>query len=95
MSAIHRRVDAAAHRGPVHFRGGRHVRRCDSCVWSPGREGPDDRSPPHRKRRRHRVALGPRVSLLVDYNRSPDVAEARRRIPRLEAEGLEWIEEPV
>ncbi len=42
-----------------------------------------------------RSAVGPKVAILVDYNQSLDVAEARRRVSRLGQEGLEWIEEPV
>ncbi|MES2999751.1 MAG: enolase C-terminal domain-like protein [Pseudomonadota bacterium] len=42
-----------------------------------------------------RSAVGPDVAIMVDYNQSLDVAEAERRVRALDAEGLEWIEEPV
>jgi mandelate racemase len=42
-----------------------------------------------------RAAVGPDVSLMVDYNQSLDPVEAECRLRALEAEGLAWIEEPV
>jgi mandelate racemase len=42
-----------------------------------------------------RSAVGPDVSLMVDYNQSLDPAEAAARLRVLDDEGLAWIEEPV
>jgi mandelate racemase len=42
-----------------------------------------------------RRAVGPAVALMGDYNQSLTVPEAVRRARALDAEGLEWIEEPV
>lgn len=42
-----------------------------------------------------RAAVGPGVALMVDYNQSLDPAEAATRLQALDAEGLDWIEEPV
>jgi mandelate racemase len=42
-----------------------------------------------------RKLLGPDVALMLDFNQSLDVAEARRRITRLAPYDLTWIEEPV
>jgi mandelate racemase len=42
-----------------------------------------------------RSAVGPKVTLMVDYNQSLTVPEARTRLARLDAEGLGWVEEPV
>lgn len=42
-----------------------------------------------------RAAAGDDVALMVDYNQSLTVAEALRRLERLDAEGLAWVEEPV
>lgn len=42
-----------------------------------------------------RTAVGLSVGIMVDYNQSLSVAEAKARIARLEDEGLGWIEEPV
>lgn len=42
-----------------------------------------------------RKMIGPEVRLMVDYNQSLDVLEARRRIERLSEFGLDWVEEPV
>lgn len=42
-----------------------------------------------------RQALGNAIALMVDYNQSLDAAEAMVRCRALDAEGLEWIEEPV
>ncbi|HEV2674223.1 MAG TPA: enolase C-terminal domain-like protein [Aliidongia sp.] len=42
-----------------------------------------------------RSMIGPEVALMVDYNQSLDPPEARRRIDRLAAFDLTWVEEPV
>ena len=42
-----------------------------------------------------RSAVGPEVAVMVDYNQSLTAVEARRRVTRLDAEGLGWVEEPV
>jgi mandelate racemase len=42
-----------------------------------------------------RSLLGPDIALMVDYNQSLDPSEASRRIDRLAAYDLHWIEEPV
>jgi mandelate racemase len=42
-----------------------------------------------------RSAVGPGIAVMVDYNQSLTVAEAKRRIARLEEQGLGWVEEPV
>jgi mandelate racemase len=42
-----------------------------------------------------RSAVGPDIAVMVDYNQSLTVAEAKLRIARLEGEGLAWVEEPV
>ena len=42
-----------------------------------------------------RKAVGPNVELMVDYNQSLTVDEARARIHALESEGLTWVEEPI
>jgi mandelate racemase len=42
-----------------------------------------------------RDLIGPDVALMLDYNQSLDPAEATRRIARLAAYDLHWIEEPV
>ena len=42
-----------------------------------------------------RDAVGPNVELMVDYNQSLSVDEARTRLHTLESEGLAWVEEPV
>jgi mandelate racemase len=42
-----------------------------------------------------RRALGDGAALMVDYNQSLSAPEAMRRCCALDAEGLEWIEEPV
>jgi len=42
-----------------------------------------------------REAIGPTARLMVDYNQSLDVAEARRRIAALARFDLDWVEEPV
>jgi mandelate racemase len=42
-----------------------------------------------------RQAVGPSVRLMSDYNQNLAVPEAVRRASALDAEGLEWIEEPV
>jgi mandelate racemase len=42
-----------------------------------------------------RALIGPDVALMLDYNQSLDPAEASRRIERLAAYDLHWIEEPV
>ena len=39
--------------------------------------------------------LGPDIALMLDFNQSLDPAEASRRIDRLAAYDLHWIEEPV
>jgi mandelate racemase len=44
---------------------------------------------------RLREVAGDGVRLMVDYNQSLSVAEALRRLERLDAEGLAWVEEPV
>jgi mandelate racemase len=42
-----------------------------------------------------RKLLGPDVALMLDFNQSLNVAEAKRRITRLAPYDLTWIEEPV
>ena len=42
-----------------------------------------------------RGLIGPDVALMLDFNQSLDPAEATRRIARLAAYDLHWIEEPV
>lgn len=42
-----------------------------------------------------RDAIGPGVTLMVDYNQSLDPVSARRRIAALAAFDLAWVEEPV
>lgn len=42
-----------------------------------------------------RAIVGADVALMVDYNQSLTVPEARRRIARLAAYDLHWVEEPV
>lgn len=42
-----------------------------------------------------RGLIGPDVALMLDFNQSLDPAEASRRIARLAAYDLHWIEEPV
>jgi mandelate racemase len=42
-----------------------------------------------------RELIGPDVALMLDFNQSLDPAEAGRRIERLAAYDLHWIEEPV
>ena len=42
-----------------------------------------------------RDIVGPKTALMVDYNQSLSVPEARRRIARLAAYDLHWVEEPV
>ena len=42
-----------------------------------------------------RAMIGPGIALMVDYNQSLDVPEARRRIARLAAHDVAWVEEPV
>jgi len=42
-----------------------------------------------------RQAIGTDVALMVDFNQSLDPVEARRRIARLAAFDLHWVEEPV
>src|SRR6516164_9687312 len=42
-----------------------------------------------------RKLLGPDIALMLDFNQSRDVAEAKRRIERLAPYDLTWIEEPV
>ncbi|KQW39205.1 mandelate racemase [Rhizobacter sp. Root404] len=42
-----------------------------------------------------RDAVGPDVSLMVDYNQCLSAAEAARRLRQLDVEGLHWIEEPI
>jgi len=42
-----------------------------------------------------RGLIGPDIALMVDYNQSLDPSEASRRIDRLAAYDLHWIEEPV
>jgi mandelate racemase len=42
-----------------------------------------------------RSAVGPGVAVMVDYNQSLSVEEAKRRLARLDGEGLAWVEEPV
>jgi mandelate racemase len=44
---------------------------------------------------RLREVAGDGVTLMVDYNQSLTVDEALRRLERLDAEGLGWVEEPV
>ena len=42
-----------------------------------------------------REAVGPNVELMVDYNQSLSVDEARTRLHALENEDLAWVEEPI
>jgi mandelate racemase len=42
-----------------------------------------------------RGLIGPDIALMLDFNQSLDAAEASRRIKRLAAYDLHWIEEPV
>ena len=42
-----------------------------------------------------REAVGPNVELMVDYNQSLSIDEARTRLHALESEGLAWVEEPI
>ena len=42
-----------------------------------------------------RELIGPDVALMLDFNQSLDPSEANRRIERLAAYDLHWIEEPV
>src|SRR5215212_11394370 len=42
-----------------------------------------------------RSLIGPDIALMLDFNQSLDPAEASRRIDRLAAYDLHWIEEPV
>jgi mandelate racemase len=42
-----------------------------------------------------RGLIGPDIALMVDFNQSLDPSEASRRIDRLAAYDLHWIEEPV
>ncbi len=42
-----------------------------------------------------RSLIGPDIALMLDFNQSLDPSEASRRIERLEAYDLHWIEEPV
>jgi mandelate racemase len=42
-----------------------------------------------------RGMVGPDIALMVDYNQSLDVPEARRRIGRLATHDIAWVEEPV
>jgi len=42
-----------------------------------------------------RGAVGPGVELMTDYNQCLTVAEAVRRVRRLDEEGLVWVEEPT
>jgi mandelate racemase len=42
-----------------------------------------------------RDIIGPGTRLMVDYNQSLDVPEAKRRIDRLAKYDLQWVEEPV
>jgi len=42
-----------------------------------------------------RGLIGPDIALMLDFNQSLDPSEAKRRIDRLAAYDLHWIEEPV
>ena len=42
-----------------------------------------------------RAAVGPDVAVMVDYNQSLSVTQAKSRLARLDGEGLGWVEEPV
>ena len=42
-----------------------------------------------------RALIGPDIALMLDFNQSLDPSEASRRIDRLAAYDLHWIEEPV
>jgi mandelate racemase len=42
-----------------------------------------------------RELIGPDIALMVDFNQSLDLSEAKRRIERLAPYDLHWIEEPV
>lgn len=42
-----------------------------------------------------REVVGDNVDIMVDYNQSLTVPEAKKRIKVLEAEGIAWVEEPV
>lgn len=42
-----------------------------------------------------RQIIGPGIALMIDFNQSLDIAEARRRIAALAQFDLSWVEEPV
>jgi mandelate racemase len=42
-----------------------------------------------------RLAVGPGVQIMVDYNQGLTVPEALRRMQALEGEGVAWVEEPT
>jgi len=42
-----------------------------------------------------RKAVGPDIAVMVDYNQSLTLPEARTRLQALDAEGLGWVEEPI
>ena len=42
-----------------------------------------------------RTAIGPKPRLFVDFNQTLTLAEAKHRVPPLEAFDLEWVEEPL
>ncbi|HLJ62811.1 MAG TPA: enolase C-terminal domain-like protein [Stellaceae bacterium] len=42
-----------------------------------------------------RELIGPDIALMIDFNQSLDPSDARRRIDRLAAYDLAWVEEPV
>jgi mandelate racemase len=42
-----------------------------------------------------RSVVGPKAQVMVDFNQSLSLAEAKRRLPALDKLGLGWIEEPL
>jgi mandelate racemase len=57
--------------------------------------GDGDAANDERRIKALRKLLGPDIALMLDFNQSLDVAEAKRRIMRLAPYDLTWIEEPV
>lgn len=57
--------------------------------------GDGDAANDERRIKALRKLLGPDIALMLDFNQSLDVAEAKRRISRLAPYDLTWIEEPV
>ena len=57
--------------------------------------GDGDLAKDERVVREVRALLGPDIALMLDFNQSLNASEASRRIDRLAAYDLHWIEEPV